>query len=215
MVGGDGPAKDDGSYTYNFPGGSVIVGAQFNGPVYYAGVTEPSADVNTNADIVTGQEGLLTNVAGLRASTGSTCTNKDFLVEYYAKWYAELADKMDAGESLKYRNNTTDGPTAAVVNMPGVWGDKEANLTAIENYIKEAGEKGVDILVFPETVLTGYEWKAPEDDPYYQEQGVAMQVALAETVPGPTTNYLSKYAKQYGMYIIFGMTEKKKTQFMI
>lgn len=210
LVGGDGPAKDDGSYTYNFPGGSVIVGAQFNGPVYYAGVTEPSADVNTNADIVTGQEGLLTNVAGLRASTGSTCTNKDFLVEYYAKWYAELADKMDAGESLKYRNNTTDGPTAAVVNMPGVWGDKEANLTAIENYIKEAGEKGVDILVFPETVLTGYEWKAPEDDPYYQEQGVAMQVALAETVPGPTTNYLSKYAKQYGMYIIFGMTEKEE-----
>ena len=93
--------------------------------------------------------------------------------------------------------------------MPGVWGDKQANIDAMEKYVVEAGEKGVDILVFPETVLTGYEWKKPKNDPYYQESGVAMQVALAETVPGPTTNYFSKYAQQYGMYIIFGMTEKE------
>ena len=38
-----------------------------------------------------------------------------------------------------------------------------------------------------------------------------MQVALAETIPGDTTNELSEYAKQYGMYIIFGMTEKEET----
>ena len=30
----------------------------------------------------------------------------------------------------------------------------------------------------------------------------------AETIPGATTNELSKYAKKYNMYIIFGMTEK-------
>lgn len=32
-------------------------------------------------------------------------------------------------------------------------------------------------------------------------------VALAETIPGPSTNYLSEYAKKYNMYIIFGMAE--------
>ena len=35
-----------------------------------------------------------------------------------------------------------------------------------------------------------------------------MQVYTAETIPGATTNELSKYAKKYNMYIIFGMTEK-------
>lgn len=209
LVGGDGPTKSDGSYTYNFPGGSVIMGGAFNGPIYYAGVTEPSGEVNADADIITGESGLLTNVCSLRASTGSTCTNQDFQVELYAQWYSELADKLDAGESLSYSNDTTDGPVAAVVNMAAVWGDKEANIAAMEDYIIEAGEQGVDILVFPETVLTGYEYKSPEDDPFYQEYGVAMQVALAETVPGPTTNYFSQYAQKYGMYIIFGMSEKE------
>ena len=128
--------------------------------------------------------------------------------KYYAG--AEDAEKQANGEELSYYSDVTDGPKAAVVNMPGIWGDKEANKEAMIEYIKEAGEQGVDILVFPETVLTGYEWKQPEDDPFYAEYGVAMQVALAETIPGDTTNELSEYAKQYGMYIIFGMTEKEE-----
>lgn len=202
LVNGDGPVKENGSYTYNFPGGSVILGAKSTGAVYYAGV-------ENNSDIITGEEGMCTNTDAVKVSTGSTCRNSDFAPEMYAKWYAELADKKDAGESLRYSSSVSDGPKAAVVNMPGVWGDKEANIAKMEEYIKQAGEAGVDILVFPETVLTGYEYKSPDDDPYYQESGVAMQVALAETVPGPTTNYLSEYAKQYGMYIIFGMTEKE------
>ena len=206
LVGADGPADSDGNQPYDFPGGSVILQADAK---YYAGTTDANVATNTNSDIVTGEAGLLTNKESLKASTGSTCTNQDFRPEDYANWYDKLADMQDAGDKLSYSNNVTDGPVAAVVNMPGVWGDKQANIDAMEKYVVEAGEKGVDILVFPETVLTGYEWKKPENDPYYQESGVAMQVALAETVPGPTTNYFSKYAQQYGMYIIFGMTEKE------
>ncbi|MDD6988551.1 nitrilase-related carbon-nitrogen hydrolase [Ruminococcus sp.] len=206
LVGADGPVKSDGKQAYDFPGGSVILQS---GTKYYAGTTDETVFSNTEADIITGEEGLLTNKESLKASTGSTCTNQDFRPEDYAKWYDELADMQDSGDKLSYSNNVTDGPVAAVVNMPGVWGDKQANIDAMEKYIIEAGEKGVDILVFPETVLTGYEWKKPENDPYYQESGVAMQVALAETIPGPTTNYFSQYAQQYGMYIIFGMTEKE------
>ena len=43
-----------------------------------------------------------------------------------------------------------------VVNFETVWGDKEANLTAIEKYCEEAGEKEVNLLLFPETALNGY-----------------------------------------------------------
>lgn len=206
LVGADGPTNSNGKQAYDFPGGSVILQ---NGTYYYAGTTDDTVVSNSDADIITGEEGLLTNMDSLTARTGSTCRNQDFRPEDYALWYDELADMHDAGNSLSYRSNVTDGPVAAVVNMPGIWGDKEANIEAMEEYIIEAGEKGVDILVFPETVLTGYEWKQPADDPYYQESGVAMQVALAETIPGPTTNYFSEYAEKYDMYIIFGMTEKE------
>lgn len=206
LVGSDGPADTDGNQPYNFPGGSVILQADAK---YYAGTTDKNVTSNTNADIITGEEGLLTNKASLKATTGTACSNSDFSPENYAKWYDELADRQNNGNKLTYNSDVTDGPVAAVVNMPGVWGDKQANIDAMEKYIVEAGEKGVDILVFPETVLTGYEWKKPENDPYYHKSGVAMQVALAETIPGPTTNYFSEYARQYGMYIIFGMSEKE------
>lgn len=208
LVNGDGPVKENGSDTYEFPGGSVILGAAGSGPVYYAGAAVTDGEPNQNAEILTAVPGLMTNSVQVQASTGSTCRNSDFAPEMYAQWYKELADKQAAGESLRYSSSVTDGPEAAVVNMAGVWGDKQKNIDNMIGYIKEAGEKGMDILVFPETVLTGYEWKSPESDPYYQETGKAMQVALAETVPGPTTNLLSGYAKQYGMYIIFGMTQK-------
>lgn len=207
LVGADGPEGN-----YNFPGGSVIMQGAFDGPIYYAGAVGADGTSNADADIITGTDGLLTNVVGLTASTGSTCRNADFNPEMYTALYKELADKQAEEEDgrLNYSSDVTDGPKAAVVNMAGIWGDKEANKANMINYIVEAGEQGVDVLVFPETVLTGYEWKSPEDDPFYAAQGVAMQVALAETIPGDTTNELSQYAQQYGMYIIFGMTEKEE-----
>lgn len=203
LVGKDGPTGN-----YNFPGGSIIMQGAFDGAKYYAGAV--TSDGKGTADIITGTAGLLTNDIALTASTGSTCTNGDFNPEMYTKLYKELADKQAAGETLKYSSNVTDGPKAAVVNMTGVWGDKEATKEKMIQYIKEAGEKDVDILVFPETVLSGYSYKTPEEDPFYEKYGVAMQVYTAETIPGESTNELSEYAKQYDMYIIFGMTEKDK-----
>lgn len=205
LVGKDGPTGN-----YNFPGGSVIMQGSFDGAKYYAGAATTGGKTTADADIITGTTGILTNDTALTASTGSTCSNQDFNPEMYTKLYKELADKQAAGETLKYSSDVTDGPKAAVVNMTGIWGDKEATKEKMIAYIKEAGEKGVDILVFPETVLSGYSYKTPEEDPFYKKYGVAMQVYTAETIPGNTTNELSEYAKQYGMYIIFGMTEKDK-----
>ena len=128
LVGGDGPVKEDGSYTYNFPGGSVIMNAGFSGPSYYAGANYGDSycdgTMNEDADIITGEEGLLTNVTSVRASTGSTTSNSDFAPEWYAQLYGTLADEQEAGESLSYSSTVTDGPRAAVVNMVAQWGDK-------------------------------------------------------------------------------------------
>lgn len=89
-----------------------------------------------------------------------------------------------------------------VVNFETVWGDKAANLKSIENYCKEAGEKGVNLLVFPETALTGYLNEAEKERPE------KMHTLAAETIPGPSTEIIAAYAKQYNMYIVVGMAEK-------
>ena len=210
LVGGDGPVKEDGSYTYNFPGGSVIMNAGFSGPSYYAGANYGDSycdgTMNEDADIITGEEGLLTNVTSVRASTGSTTSNSDFAPEWYAQLYGTLADEQEAGESLSYSSTVTDGPRAAVVNMVAQWGDKESTLETIVGYVEEAAAQDVDILVFPETCLTGYEYQDPAADSF-EDDDRAMQVITAETIPGPTTNTLSELAQKYDMYIILGMTE--------
>ena len=70
LVGADGPVKSDGKQAYDFPGGSVILQADAK---YYAGTTDKSVATNTDADIITGEEGLLTNKASLKASSGTAC----------------------------------------------------------------------------------------------------------------------------------------------
>lgn len=132
----------------------------------------------------------------------SSKVSSDFHPNYYVKWYKELSDLQESGETLRYSSSVTDGPLSAVVNCTATWGDKEANLEMMVEYIEEAAENDVDILVFPETILTAYSYQVPADG----EQ--EMHVALAETIPGASTNYLSEYAQKYDMYIVSGMTEK-------
>lgn len=89
-----------------------------------------------------------------------------------------------------------------VVNFETSWGDKDTNLKSIVKYCEEAGNRGVELLVFPETALTGY---LNEPDKLREDK---MQVKLAETIPGPSTKIIAEYAKKYNMYIVVGMPEK-------
>ncbi len=193
-----------------FPGGSVILTGSFDGAKYFAGSEgDDGSKSNPDATIIVKEEGLLTNTIELTASSGSTCSNSDFNPEKYAELYAELAETQEEnGGTLRYSPNTTEGPKTGVVNMTGYWGNKTKTVAKMIEYIEEAAKEGVELLVFPETVLSGYGWVTPDKDPFYQKYGVSMQVYTAETVPGTTTNLLSEYAKKYNMYIIFGMTEK-------
>lgn len=89
----------------------------------------------------------------------------------------------------------------AVVNFTANWGNKESNLKRIEEYAEAAGAQGVNLLVIPETALTGYD-NEPE-----KELSEKMHIKLAETIPGPSTLKVAEIAKKYHMYVIFGMVE--------
>ena len=91
----------------------------------------------------------------------------------------------------------------AVVNFAPVWGDKAANLKRICETIEAAGRQGVQMIVFPEMALSGYDIE-PETVAHEDR----MQRRLAETIPGPTTDVVCELTKQYDMYAVFGMPER-------
>ena len=75
---------------------------------------------------------------------------------------------------------------------------KQAMLEKHLPYIDEAGEKGVRILCFQEIFNTPY-FCPGQDSKWYES---------AESVPGPTTDLMSEYAKKYQMVIIVPIYEK-------
>lgn len=91
-----------------------------------------------------------------------------------------------------------------VVNFNAHWGNKEHNLQKILEYSEIAAKEGSNIILFPETALTGY------DDVADTPRPEKMQTLLAEPVPGPSTEKIAEFTKKYGVYVVFGMSEKDK-----
>jgi len=91
--------------------------------------------------------------------------------------------------------------------------NKQKTLEKAVGYIKEAAEQDVKLLVFPESFIPAYpsglgfgtvvgsRTEAGRDQfREYWEESVE--------VPGPVTQKLSSLAKEYGMYIVMGVTER-------
>lgn len=83
----------------------------------------------------------------------------------------------------------------AAAQIDVVPNNKKENLRKITEIIDRAASKNVNLLVFPELVLTGYNCGEKF-------------TKLAEPIPGPSTNVISKKAKEHGMLIAFTLPEK-------
>ncbi len=95
----------------------------------------------------------------------------------------------------------------ACVTYSTVWGDKNANLQKMKKFIDQAAEQGIDIIVFPELALTGYECSGE-----FTEAGCSMHRDLAETIPGPATEEIGQIAKKKNIYVVFGMPERNPVE---
>lgn len=95
--------------------------------------------------------------------------------------------------------------TIACVNFTPHWGNKAACLEKIKTQIRQAAKQGADIIVFPELALGGYEC---------DEEGTRLKIPCkmhqeaAEVVPGPSTQQIAGLAKEMGVYVILGLTER-------
>ena len=80
------------------------------------------------------------------------------------------------------------------VQMAGIRGEKEKNIATAERMIREAVAQGAQIVMTPEVALTGF-------------VGGAKERAMAEAIPGPTTERFGHLAKELGAYLLVGMSE--------
>lgn len=82
-------------------------------------------------------------------------------------------------------------------------GDKDYNLSVIDNLSKKAAEQGSDAIAFHECSITGYS--------FARHLSRDEMVMLAENIPdGPSTRKLIDIARKNGIVILAGLFEKDK-----
>ncbi|MBI2855013.1 MAG: carbon-nitrogen hydrolase family protein [Chloroflexi bacterium] len=90
--------------------------------------------------------------------------------------------------------------TVATTSAASKLFDTQANLDKAAGLIQKASQMGAEIVVFPELYLQGY--CAGETQGKFFE--------LAEPVPGPSTDFLVKQAKEHNIYVVMGMAEASR-----
>lgn len=99
--------------------------------------------------------------------------------------------------------------TLAAVSMH-VEHDPKANLAEYSRYIREAAKVGVELITFPECSLQGFLWSWNEEKKAYLDdpEQRAYYERTAESIPGPSTLELTKFAQTHKMYIQAGLVER-------
>lgn len=78
--------------------------------------------------------------------------------------------------------------------------DPDANLDAVIRFANQAADRGAELVLFPEGVLTGL---INNDDPGHD-------LPLGQAVPGPVTDAVGAVAANRGLWICFGLLEREE-----
>lgn len=86
----------------------------------------------------------------------------------------------------------------AAIQMSRVVGEVEQNLRRAAEWVQRAAAEGAQIIALPELSNTGYFCSVVDDD-YF---------ALAETIPGRTTAFYERLARDLGIVLVAGLFER-------
>ncbi len=78
----------------------------------------------------------------------------------------------------------------------------EPNIAHFTQRLRRAGEAGCDLVLLTEDTQGVSSWLFCGDRPEVQQ-------AVAETIPGPTTDAFGAVAREFGMYVVAGLMEKE------
>ena len=97
---------------------------------------------------------------------------------------------------------TSDELTLAVVDFQPIWGDVDSNVATMGDYVAQAAEQGVGLILFPEMCVTGYVYSEDETD-----EDSRMCIEAAQGTDGSVATTMSQLAVDNGMWIVYGGTE--------
>ena len=99
----------------------------------------------------------------------------------------------------------------AAAQATPVFLDKKATVEKACDIIREAGQKGARLIVFPEVFISGYPdwvWVVPNSRANILNELYAKLVANSLSIPDKFTEQLAKAAKAAKIYVIMGMHER-------
>lgn len=88
--------------------------------------------------------------------------------------------------------------TIATVNFEPVLQNKRATLRKMEASVTAAVKQDANLILFPETALTGWAGFPCEE-----------AADFAESVPGPATDAIARTAHEHNVFVCFGLIERK------
>lgn len=101
----------------------------------------------------------------------------------------------------------------AAVQASPVFMDRDATAAKACSLIKEIGDSGAKLAVFPEVFIPTYPdwiWFVPAGKIILNQQLYGAFVDQAVTIPGPTTDRLCQAAKEAGIYVSIGVNERNE-----
>jgi nitrilase len=102
--------------------------------------------------------------------------------------------------------------TAAAVQAAPIFLDKKATVEKSCHLIKEAGKNGATLAVFPEAYIPTFPYwprALPHPDRDLSLDAYAQLYEEAVEIPSPEVDQLCAAAKEAGIYVIMGMTERE------
>jgi nitrilase len=104
----------------------------------------------------------------------------------------------------------------AAVQAAPLFFDREGSVEKVIRMTKEAAEEGAELVLFPEAYVGGYPWglafgtavggRSPAGRRTWERY-----LAAAMDVPGPDTDRLAEAAREAGVYLAVGVTERDST----
>jgi predicted amidohydrolase/WD40 repeat protein len=115
--------------------------------------------------------------------------------------------------TLRLDDSPPDTFLVAAVQAASEFGEPEHNRKSLATMIERAACRGAQVVVLPETAVTGYmsydlkrTWQVGNRPVTPDLTGVDPKDA-AETVPGPSTRFFSRIARQWGIYLTVPLLE--------
>ena len=105
-----------------------------------------------------------------------------------------------------------DRVQVSVVQFDVAWLELDRNIERMSEFVEAEADAGADLIVFPETSNIGYITPVTVGEPVdcgglTNAEFASRYVSAADTVPGPTTEALTRVAARHGVHVVVGMAQ--------